>query len=309
MGGKVPRFFSPTPNSPPVGAHLAAGMRQSAHLPLTTPPFSAMCQLLGMNCNTPTDICFSFAGLHARGGRTDIHRDGWGIAFFEGPGTRIFLDTQAASESPMADFVRRYPIRSQHVVAHIRYATRGGVALENTHPFQRELWGRYWVFAHNGTLKGFNPAFDGHFTPVGATDSEAAFCTLLSRFKNRFGLMPPMRDELFDVLAELTREISVLGEFNFLLSNGEWLIAHASSRLSYIIRRAPFAAAHLADEDLTVDFSTVTQPDDRVAVIATTPLTDNETWTPITPGTLMLFENGQPVRSAVTRPFVREEKS
>ncbi|BAY11041.1 glutamine amidotransferase class-II [Calothrix sp. NIES-2098] len=42
-----------------------------------------MCQLLGMNCNTPTDICFSFEGFSARGGKTDDHSDGWGIAFFE----------------------------------------------------------------------------------------------------------------------------------------------------------------------------------------------------------------------------------
>ena len=42
-----------------------------------------MCQLLGMNCNVPTDICFSFAGFRKRGGLTDHHRDGWGIAFFE----------------------------------------------------------------------------------------------------------------------------------------------------------------------------------------------------------------------------------
>ena len=42
-----------------------------------------MCQLLGMNCNVPTDICFSFAGFHRRGGSTDHHADGWGIAFFE----------------------------------------------------------------------------------------------------------------------------------------------------------------------------------------------------------------------------------
>ena len=48
-----------------------------------------MCQLLGMNCNTPTDICFSFAGFQARGGLTDVHGDGWGIAFFEGRGVRV----------------------------------------------------------------------------------------------------------------------------------------------------------------------------------------------------------------------------
>jgi branched-chain amino acid transport system substrate-binding protein len=43
-----------------------------------------MCQLLGMNCNTPTDVTFSFTGFAQRGGRTDHHSDGWGIAFFEG---------------------------------------------------------------------------------------------------------------------------------------------------------------------------------------------------------------------------------
>ena len=57
---------------------------------------------------------------------------------------------------------------------------------------------------------------------------------------------------------------------------------------------------------MTIDFSTVTHPDDRVAVIATTPLTDNETWSPITPGTMMLFENGEPVLQAETRAFVKE---
>jgi hypothetical protein len=56
-----------------------------------------MCQLLGMNCNTPTDICFSFAGFQARGGLTDVHGDGWGIAFFEGRGVRVFLDPKASS--------------------------------------------------------------------------------------------------------------------------------------------------------------------------------------------------------------------
>ena len=41
-----------------------------------------MCQLLGMNCNTPTDIIFSFEGFSKRGGLTDHHTDGFGIGFF-----------------------------------------------------------------------------------------------------------------------------------------------------------------------------------------------------------------------------------
>jgi hypothetical protein len=155
-----------------------------------------MCQPLGMNCNIPTDICFSFTGFQKRGGVTDIHADGWGIAFFEGRGVRLFLDPQPSAQSPVAELVRNYPIRSLNVIAHIRKATQGIVALENTHPFLRELWGRYWVFAHNGNLPGVQPELDGSFLPVGNTDSERVFCWLLQSLRQRFGDTPPSRDQL-----------------------------------------------------------------------------------------------------------------
>ncbi len=264
-----------------------------------------MCQLLGMNCNVPTDICFSFTGFRARGGLTDHHRDGWGIAFFEGRGVRLFLDPQPSIASPIAELVRHYPIRSLNVIAHIRKATRGDVRLENTHPFQRELWGRYWIFAHNGNLVDYVPALDGRFLPVGCTDSEAAFCEILQRLGERFPDGEPAAETLHQALRELAIAISAHGEFNFLLSNGEHLFAHASSRLAYIIRQAPFALAHLSDQDVAVDFNELTQPDDRVAVIATTPLTDNEVWTTIEPGTLLAFRHGAPEVLGETRTIAR----
>lgn len=260
-----------------------------------------MCQLLGMNCNVPTDICFSFTGFQARGGATDVHSDGWGIAFFEGKGTRIFLDPQPSCTSPVAELVRNYPIRSKNVVSHIRKATQGAIGLENTHPFMRELWGRYWIFAHNGNLLDFEPVFDGSFQPVGLTDSERAFCWLLQNLRQRFGSTAPARADLFLALHELTLQIASYGEFNFLLSNGDCLFAHASSKLAYIVRHAPFAQAHLNDQDVTVDFSELTKPEDRVAIIATLPLTDNEPWTVMQPGTLWHFEEGEPVNTLVTR--------
>lgn len=254
-----------------------------------------MCQLLGMNCNVPTDICFSFAGFRARGGLTDHHRDGWGIAFFEGRGVRVFLDPAPSAQSPVAELVHRYPIRSLNVVAHIRKATQGETRLENTHPFQRELWGRYWIFAHNGNLKDFAPRLSGRFLPVGGTDSELAFCHILDTLAARFPDGTPAPAALHAALRELACGIGSRGEFNFLLSDGDWLFAHCSSRLCYVMRRAPFAEAHLADEDLTVDFRRLTGPGDRVAVIATTPLTDNERWTQIPPGNLIAFRDGEAV--------------
>ncbi len=261
-----------------------------------------MCQLLGMNCNTPTDICFSFTGFQARGGLTDEHQDGWGIAFFEGKGVRQFLDSQASAQSPIAELVKNYPIKSMNVISHIRKATQGQISLENTHPFMRELWGRYWIFAHNGNLKNFRPSLEGTFLPVGNTDSELAFCFMMQELRKKFGNREPSDELLFDFLAELTAEIGKLGEFNFLLSNGRALFAHSSTQLTYVIRQAPFKKVSLKDRELKVDFSEVTTPDDCVAVIASLPLTEDESWQTMQSGSLWWFENGRVQRCSVTVP-------
>ena len=124
-----------------------------------------------MSANVPTDIRFSFAGLAKRGGATGPHRDGWGIAFYEERGVRAFHDPQPSAHSPLAALVRDYPIKSRIVIAHVRRANRGKVALENTHPFVRELWGRAWTFAHNGQLRGVKKLPLKFYRPIGTTDS------------------------------------------------------------------------------------------------------------------------------------------
>ena len=248
-----------------------------------------------MNCNIPTDIVFSFTGFATRGGGTDVHNDGWGIAFFEGAGVRHFVDYQAAVSSPIADLIKRYPIKSKNVIAHIRKATQGGVTLENCHPFVRELWGRYWVFAHNGDLKGFTPELNGSYRPVGTTDSELAFCHILQQLRQRFGEQPPALAALSAALRELTTDIATHGTFNMMLSDGSALFTHCSTNLYYVVRKYPFTTAKLSDEDVLVDFSEVTTPNDRVAVIVTEPLTTNETWIQFAPGEMRVFVDGAPV--------------
>ena len=259
-----------------------------------------MCQLLGMNCNAPTDVTFSFRGFAQRGGHTDHHADGWGIAFFEGDdsvsgasdkGLRHFVDHQPACSSPVAELISRYPIKSRNVISHIRKATQGRVALENCHPFVRELWGRYWVFAHNGDLKDFAPRLHGSFRPVGTTDSERAFCWIMQEMAKSHAGVPSVR-ELSITLRELAAEIAGHGTFNFLLSNGQALWAHASTNLYYVERKHPFAHATLSDEDVSVNFAEHTRPTDKVAVVVTAPLTTNEQWTAFAPGELKVFEDG-----------------
>jgi len=250
-----------------------------------------MCQLLGMNCNVPTDVTFSFSGFSQRGGRTDHHSDGWGIAFFEGRGLRHFVDHEPAADSAIAQLIRRYPIKSRNVIAHIRKATQGAVNLQNCHPFVRELWGRYWVFAHNGDLKEFSPRLHGHFRPVGSTDSELAFCWIMQELAKSHASVPSV-EELTITLRELMPRIAKHGTFNFLLSNGEALWAHASTRLHYLERSAPFGQSTLADEDISIDWTTCTSPNDRVAVIVTEPLTRDESWVEFQKGELKVFVDG-----------------
>jgi glutamine amidotransferase len=260
-----------------------------------------MCQLLGMNANTPTDVMFSFTGLASR---AEEHKDGFGIAFFEDRGLRHFIDYFSARCSPVAELVKRYPIKSDNVIAHIRKATQGRVALENTHPFVRELWGRYWVFAHNGDLKGFAPRLHGAFRPVGDTDSEHAFCWLMQELAKAHASVPGI-DELTATLRELLPVPAAHGTFNVLLSNGQALWAHASTHLHWLVRQHPFGPRTLADEDLSVDFAAVTQPSDRVAVVATEPLTQGEAWQAMAPGELRAFVDGAPRTGGHNPEFLR----
>ncbi len=259
-----------------------------------------MCQLLGMNSRLPASLTLSFTGFSQRGGCTDHHSDGWGIAFFEseaatpnlpGKGVRYFVDKESAATSPIAKMLRNYPIKSHNVIAHVRKATVGNVKLENCHPFVRELWGRYWVFAHNGDLKDYAPHLHGAFRPVGDTDSEQAFCWILQELAKSHASVPSV-EELTCTLNELAPQIAKFGTFNFLLSNGQALWAHASTKLHYVLRQPPFTHIHLKDEDVRADLAALNGPEDRLAIVVTEPLTTNEQWTAMVPGQLTVFVEG-----------------
>jgi glutamine amidotransferase len=264
-----------------------------------------MCELLGMSANVPTDIRFSFAGLARRGGDTGPHGDGWGITFYEGRGCRSFHDPEPSAKSDIARLLRAYPIASRVVIAHVRRANRGRVALENTHPFTRELWGRPWSFAHNGQLKGVKRLPLGRFRPIGTTDSETAFCWLLGELEAGFP-RPPSPARLDAALPGLFARLAERGVFNCLLSDGRTLYAHCGKRLSVITRRAPFGRATLIDDDLQVDFAAETTPNDVVTVVATRPLTCDEEWRDLAPGETLILRDGEVIPVSPTGRTARD---
>ncbi|MBY5991941.1 class II glutamine amidotransferase [Ferrimonas balearica] len=255
-----------------------------------------MCELLAMSANVPTDIVFSFTGLVERGGKTGPHKDGWGITFYDGPGNRTFKDSDPSCRSEVASLLKSYPIKSKTVLSHIRQANRGRVSLENTHPFGRELWGRNWSFAHNGQLTGYKEALKPErFLPVGTTDSELAFCHLMDRLAERYPRPPKDRKQAFRALAKEGKALQRLGVFNMLISDGPYLLALCGNNLHWITREAPFGEARLIDTEMVIDFKQETTPQDVVTVIATRPLTSNEQWHKMAPGSWCLFKDGRVV--------------
>jgi len=231
-----------------------------------------------------------------RGGRTGPHKDGWGVAFYEGKGCRTFHDPLASADSEIAKLVSSYPIKSLNVVCHIRQATHGRVCLENTHPFTRELWGRNWAFAHNGKLKGIKSWKLNYYKPIGTTDSEYAFCWILDQLREKFPTPPSRPATLWRAINRLFAKVNEQGVFNALLSDSKFLYTYCSTHLAWVTRKAPFGEASLIDAEMTVDFCEETTPNDVVSVVATRPLTENEDWTILKPGDFTVFQDGEPLK-------------
>jgi len=239
-----------------------------------------MCELLGMSASYEVDLDTSLSLLRPRGGEICANADGWGVAHYEGNAARVLKEAKPASRSPLFAALRSRDFASHTVLAHVRKAnpTAIGRQFSNTHPFERELSGRSWVFAHNGRLPGIEDQPLIGFRPIGATDSEHAFCTLLDTARDYLSEDGAITDVGL-MLGRLARKVSTIneyGEFNFLLSNGEDLIVHAHTYLHAVERQCR-----------------VEENEQTVVLIATHPLTDDEAWACLLPNSLSIFRNGK----------------
>ncbi len=237
-----------------------------------------MCELFAMSADRPTNAGPYLARLMPRGGKTGPHADGWGVACYEDRAARIFKDKMPAAESRIFSLLAEHGIESNTVVAHIRRANPSifGRSTGNTHPFERELNGRSWVFAHNGKLPDIRPPVRSRFNPAGETDSEKAFCFVLNAVahainRHRWPSPATMTAAIRPVVAGL----AALGEFNFILSNGEYVYVHAHTRL-HALKKAFLDSAGSC----------------KMTLLATVPLTD-EPWAVLEPSSLSVYRDGE----------------
>ncbi|MGO4740348.1 class II glutamine amidotransferase [Bosea sp. 2KB_26] len=107
--------------------------------------------------------------------------------------------------------------------------------LADTGPFSRELAGRLWTIAESGRLGPLSDPHFARFKPLGTAPSEYALCLILDSM--RFGLeddgsiASPLN--ILNALAKAICRIESEGEFDFLLTDGEQVIAYSSTEIYF----------------------------------------------------------------------------
>jgi predicted glutamine amidotransferase len=113
--------------------------------------------------------------------------DGTGLGWFDERGAP-HLSKQPLAAYEDGGFAREArEVRSSTFVAHVRFASTGGLDVRNTHPFEQR--GR--LFAHNGVIEDL-PALDTQLGPdrelvKGDTDSERFFALITREIDARDG--------------------------------------------------------------------------------------------------------------------------
>jgi len=246
-----------------------------------------MCELFAMSSHFPATVNLSLDELARHGGATGPHADGWGIAYYEGYDVRRIRETQRAADSPWVTFVEHTGLTSTRVIAHIRLATRGERALHNTQPFARELAGRMHCFAHNGDLpelRGDDSLVLGRHRPIGNSDSEHAFCALLTDLEALWNdpAHPPPLERRAEVVSDFAARLRPHGPANFIYADGEYLYAHGHRRTQKDRGIRP-PGLHLLRRCC-----------DASPVVASVPLTE-EAWSPLGEGELVVLADGDEV--------------
>lgn len=265
-----------------------------------------MCELFAMSSRTPTAVTYSLEEFSANGSSLRANRDGWGIALARDRDAFLVKEPEPAKDSVWVRFVADHGFETTLAIAHVRYATRGQHTMENTHPFHRILGRRTHLFAHNGTLIGMGQVVDSQalsYLPLGETDSELVFCTLLSRLKPHYDRDEvPTLDTRFDVFSEICEEMKLLGPSNFLYYDGEILFAHAHKRIyeeagELVGPKAPGLQMKkcwtcAGQKEVSCPGLVVDKPDRQTILLASVPL-DDQGWEELDEGSILAIKQGE----------------
>lgn len=255
-----------------------------------------MCRLYGFRANEPTKVECTL--VHAQNAlmvqsRQDMaghsHTHGWGVATYEDHHPHVERQAWAAYHG---EHFRRAAARiyAQTVLGHVRRATVGPAALENTHPFSHGPW----VLIHNGTLPKFDQIRDsmlaamtpGHREAIsGVTDSEHLFRFLMSLYEAKPGqpLLKTVRAGVSRVIewCRLADPDARIG-LNIILTDGDTLVGTRWGRgLHYVERDGIYDCEICGFPHIHHD----PKLPYRAVVVASEPVT-HEIWTEVPEGSI-----------------------
>ena len=248
-----------------------------------------MCELFGLSSSEPTQPSAALNAFRLRGGGLADNPDGWGIAFLDHGTFRLIKEPAPAIRSTLFAKLSE-SVRSPLIVAHVRKANYPPVnTFANTHPFKEPCCGKDWVFAHNGVVPGVIHAHEKEHKsicePAGQTDSEHAFCHLLTEVAQHFPAGNRHNNQSwFRALGRVSEAVASLGEFNFLMSEGEHLLAYGHDHLHFLEHHRRGGS----------------RPD--ITFIATEPLPPYDGWQAFSAGELRIYRRGRLVARLDTAP-------
>jgi len=227
------------------------------------------------------------------------HSHGWGVATYQANRPHVEKNAWAAYHGE--HFARAAAkIYSNTVIAHIRRATVGGSAIENTHPFH---YGD-WTFAHNGTVPMFDEirprllnAMSSELAQSikGQTDSEHLFHYALSLIEQHqeFSVTDIVRTVVRNVVEWVEQlDPSAKIGLNLVLSDGERIGGTRLGRTLHSVTRTGVYDCEICG------FPHIHHEPDRehrAVVVASEPITQ-ESWVEIPDGSVWSLSPGAHLR-------------
>ncbi|GAB1820335.1 class II glutamine amidotransferase [Herbidospora sp. RD11066] len=260
-----------------------------------------MCRLFGLTA-APHRTKATFWLLDAPDSLTaQSHRDpeGAGLGFFTDDGEARVHKAPIAAYEDRCFAEEAKQVSSTTFIAHVRYASTGGLDMKNTHPFRQDNR----LFAHNGVVEGLD-RMDARLGPDrslvrGDTDSERVFALITGEIRANGG----------DVTAAITTTARWIAEqlplfaLNVLLISDRelWALRYPETHRLYALERPP---AHLRHEGtdgrIRVHSSDLaTMP---CVVVASERMDDDPGWRLMEPGELLHVDGAQRVHRKIILP-------
>lgn len=271
-----------------------------------------MCELLGISCSEKVRPARYFKAFRQRGQELPeglVNPDGWGVACYpDGRAVQVIKEAIPAVSSKLSEFLSSYEhLCSKIFVAHIRKASRGAVKYSNAHPFSREVGGREYAFAHNGTIRNIRRLPLCRHKPVGDTDSEHLFCHILNFIEQR-NICGWTDDDLLDLWKLLisinrrpTKDQGKPNKLNLLLSDGETLIAYTDyygNGTLYQLMKRVTGESLMVGKKLSACSQIKDNDEESICIVATNPVSPDKLWVSMEPGELCAMRNGEVIFSS-----------